>query len=230
MAQAVPGTRAQRWHEFFTPLPWDAEDLNRQRVAKRLAEVPRGDGVVVGDETGVPTQGTASVGVARQDAGPPGQVGHGQVAVTCCDTERPAAWPVAVRLDVPQTWADDPERRHQARVPPEGPFQRTPELALALLEQARAWGGRLAGWWPRPPTGIPRMAWRAWKPGRHRMWGRGAPTSRCGCGIRRPLGGAGGGVAPAGAPLAVAHQALAAGRQGLAAQDIGGRAAWAGAQ
>jgi SRSO17 transposase len=47
---------------------------------------------------------------------------------------------VAVRLSLPKTWAYAPQRRQQARVPEEIPFRPTPEMALMLLEQARAWG------------------------------------------------------------------------------------------
>jgi SRSO17 transposase len=140
IAQAVPGTSAQRWQEFLTHRPWDEADLNRQRVQKMVAEAARGDGVWVFDETGFPKQGKASVGVERQDAGTLGQVGHGQMAVTCGYTDPQATWPVAVRLDLPKTWADAPARRQQARVPPEVAFQTTPESALALRDQARAWG------------------------------------------------------------------------------------------
>ena len=140
MAQAVLGTSAQRLQEVLTKMPWDEEDLNRQRVATRLTEATTGDGVLVFDETGVPKQGTASVGVARQDSGTLGKVGHCQVAVTCCYTDPQATWPVAVRVYLPQAWAQDPARRQQARVPPEVPFQTKPEVALALLDQARAWG------------------------------------------------------------------------------------------
>jgi SRSO17 transposase len=78
--------------------------------------------------------------VARQSSGTLGQVGHGQMAVTCGYTDARATWPVAVRLYLPQTWADDPERRQQARVPAEIPVQTKPAIALALLDQARAWG------------------------------------------------------------------------------------------
>jgi SRSO17 transposase len=67
-------------------------------------------------------------------------VGTWQIAVTGCDTAPRATWPVAVHLDVPQAWAEDPARRGNARVPAEGPFQTKPESALALLDQARAWG------------------------------------------------------------------------------------------
>jgi SRSO17 transposase len=140
LAQAVPGTSAQQLQEFLTNMPWDEEDLNRQRVQKMIAEASTGDGVLVVDDTGFPKQGAASVGVARQYSGTLGKVGNCQVAVTCCYADSQAAWPVAVRLYLPHAWAADPARRQQARVPPEISFQTKPEIALQLLDQARAWG------------------------------------------------------------------------------------------
>jgi SRSO17 transposase len=140
IAQAVPGTNAQRLQEFLTNMQWDEEDINRQRVQKMIAEATTGDGVLVIDDTGFPKRGTASVGVARQYSGTLGKVGNCQIAVTCCYTDAQATWPVAVRLYLPKTWADDPKRRQQARVPPAVTFQTKPEMALALLDQARAWG------------------------------------------------------------------------------------------
>jgi SRSO17 transposase len=140
LAQAVPGTSEQRLQEFLTQMQWDEEDLNRQRVQKMIAEATRSKGVLVFDDTGFPKQGSASVGVARQYTGTLGKVGNCQVAVTCCYTDRQATWPVAVRLYLPKSWAYDPERRQQARVPTAVAFQTKPEIALALLDQARAWG------------------------------------------------------------------------------------------
>jgi SRSO17 transposase len=104
-----------------------------------IAEASTGDGVLVIDDTGIAMQGTASVGVARQYPGTLGKVGNCQVAVTCCDTDPQATWPVAVRLYLPQAWAQDLARRQQARVPAEVTFQTKPEVALALLDQVRAW-------------------------------------------------------------------------------------------
>src|SRR5262245_8334977 len=60
--------------------------------------------------------------------------------LTCCYTDPQALWPVAVRLYLPQAWAEDFERRGNARVPDEVTFQTKPEIAVALLDQARAWG------------------------------------------------------------------------------------------
>jgi SRSO17 transposase len=140
IAQAVPGTSAQRLQEFLTNRPWDEADLNRQRVQKMIAEATLGDGVLVLDATGFPKQGQASVGVARQYSGTLGKVDTCQIAVTWCDTDLQATWPVAVRLYLPKDWARDADRRCQARVPTEVAFQTKPESALALLDQARAWG------------------------------------------------------------------------------------------
>jgi SRSO17 transposase len=140
LAQAVPGSSEQRLQEFLTNMQWDEADLNRQRVQKMIAEAARGEGVLVFDDTGFPKQGTASVGVERQYSGTLGKVGNCQIAVTCCYTDRQATWPVAVRLYLPKTWAQDPARRQQARVPAEVAFHTKPEIALMLLDQARAWG------------------------------------------------------------------------------------------
>jgi SRSO17 transposase len=140
MAQAAPGTSEQPLQELLTNMQWDEEDLNRQRVEKMRAEATLGDGVLVLDDTGFPKQGKTSVGVARQYSGTLGKVGNCQIAVTCCYTDAQATWPVAVRLYLPQAWAEDLDRRGKARVPDAVTFQTKPEIALALLDRAQAWG------------------------------------------------------------------------------------------
>jgi SRSO17 transposase len=140
IAQAVPGTSEPCRQEFLANMHWDEENLNCQRVYKMVAEATLEAGVPVLDEAGFPKQGKALVGVARQYSGTLGKVGNWQLAVTCCDTDGQASWPVAVRLYLPKVWAGDPERRRKAHVPPQVTFQTTPEIALALLDQARAWG------------------------------------------------------------------------------------------
>jgi SRSO17 transposase len=141
IAPAVPGTRAQRLQAFLTNMPWDEEDLTRQRVQKMIAEATRGDGVLSIDDPGFPTQGQTSVGVMRQYSGTLGKVGHCPMAVTGCCSEGQATWPVAARWYLPKTWTAEPERRKRARGPVDVPFQTEPEIALALPDQARAWGG-----------------------------------------------------------------------------------------
>jgi SRSO17 transposase len=140
MAEAVPGTSAQRLQEFLTNMQWDDEDLNGQRVHKMIAEATVGQGVLIFDDTGFAKQGKRSVGVARQYSGTLGKVGNCQVAVTCCYSDPQATWPVAVRLYLPREWTEESERCRRARVPAAVTFQTKPQIALALLDQARAWG------------------------------------------------------------------------------------------
>ena len=47
---------------------------------------------------------------------------------------------MAVRLYLPQEWAEDPERLKRARVPDDITFETKAQIALDLLDQARAWG------------------------------------------------------------------------------------------
>lgn len=51
---------------------------------------------------------------------------------------------MATRLDLPATWIKDSERRTRAQVPVAATFQTKAEIALALLDQANAWGVRHA--------------------------------------------------------------------------------------
>ena len=140
LAQVVPGTSEQQLQGLLTAMDWDADDLNRQRVQQLLTLGSEGDGVLLFDDTGFAKQGQASVGVARQYSGTLGKVGNCQVTVNCHYAERTVAWPVATRLYLPEAWANDPDRRAKAKVPPEIAFQTKPALALELLDQAQAWG------------------------------------------------------------------------------------------
>ena len=144
LARVVPGTSEQRLQGLLTAIDYDEDDLNRQRVQALLTLPSEGDGVLIFDDTGFAKQGKCSVGVARQDSGTLGKTGNCQVAVNCHYAERTLAWPVATRLYLPQHWARDAERRKKARVPEEIAFRTKPQIALELLDRARAWGVRWA--------------------------------------------------------------------------------------
>jgi SRSO17 transposase len=144
MAQAVPDTSEQQLQGLLTSMLWNEADLNRQRVQRMCALPSEGDGVLIFDDTGFAKQGHCSVGVARQYSGTLGKTGNCQVTVNCHYAERTLAWPVATRLYLPKDWAADPDRRAQAHVPEEVIFQTKPDIALALLDQAKDWGVRWA--------------------------------------------------------------------------------------
>lgn len=88
------------------------------------------------DDTGVPKKGKLSVGVARQYCGQLGKRDNCQVAVTLSVANEQASLPIAYRLYLPQSWADDPERRGKAGVPEDVRFETKPQIALAQIRAA----------------------------------------------------------------------------------------------
>lgn len=144
LAAVVPGTNKQRLHNLLTDIAFDEDDLNDQRVGTLLQLPTEGDAVLVFDDTGFAKQGHCSVGVQRQYSGTLGKTGNCQVTVNCHYAERTLAWPIATRLYLPKEWAVDADRRRKAHVPEDVEFRTKPEMALALLDHARALGIRHA--------------------------------------------------------------------------------------
>ena len=144
IAAAVAGTTTERLQHLLTDADWDALALDEARV-RRLARMSRADGVLVLDDTGLPKQGKASAGVARQYSGTLGKVANCQVIVSAeyvedtPATSAPFHWPVSAHLYLPERWAADAPRRRRAHVPADVPFQTKPQIALALFDRARAW-------------------------------------------------------------------------------------------
>lgn len=149
IAAAVAGTTTERLQHLLTDADWDPLALDEARVRRLVATSPAG-GVLVLDDTGLPKQGKASVGVARQYSGTLGKVANCQVVVSAeyvedePTTSTPLHWPVSARLYLPQSWtaatAEAKPRRQRAHVPAEVFFQTKPEIALALVDRAVAWG------------------------------------------------------------------------------------------
>jgi SRSO17 transposase len=145
IAAAVAATSTERLQHLLTDATWDPQALDQQRVAALVAQSPP-QGLLVLDDTGLPKQGRSSVGVARQYSGTLGKIANCQIVVTAHyvadepTSRAPVHWPVTAQLYLPEGWATAPARRATAHVPPEIPFQTKPELALALVDRARAWG------------------------------------------------------------------------------------------
>jgi SRSO17 transposase len=92
------------------------------------------------DDTSFPKKGQHSVGVARQYSGVLGKTDNCQVAVSLSLANERASLPIAYRLYLPESWAEDPERRRKAGVPDEVVFQTKPQLALEQIRAALAQG------------------------------------------------------------------------------------------
>lgn len=92
------------------------------------------------DDTGFPKKGRHSVGVARQYCGQLGKQDNCQVAVSLSIANAHASLPVAYSLYLPESWADDAERRAKAGVPATVTFKTKPRIALDQIEWACATG------------------------------------------------------------------------------------------
>jgi SRSO17 transposase len=146
IADVIAGTSVERLHHLLTDAAWNPLSLDEARVKRLLALHPVTDGILVFDDTGLPKKGSVSVGVAPQYSGTLGKIGNCQVVVSAeylADnpaSSTPFHWPVSAQLFLPESWAQDAERRKQAQVPEEIREQTKPEIALGLLDRARQWG------------------------------------------------------------------------------------------
>jgi SRSO17 transposase len=92
------------------------------------------------DDTGLPKKGIHSAGVARQYCGQTGKQDNCQVAVSLSVATWKASLPIAYRLYLPEAWANDRQRRQQARIPEDVVFETKLEIALGQIRQAMADG------------------------------------------------------------------------------------------
>jgi len=131
------GVDPQRLQQFVADSPWDEEQL--WRVLRREV-IPHFEPIEawIADETGWLKQGKHSVGVSHQYCGAIGKQANCQVSVELVVSNGFVAAPVGGRLYLPQSWAEDPERRAKAGVPPEITFATKSQIALQLIEQALA--------------------------------------------------------------------------------------------
>jgi SRSO17 transposase len=116
IANVIAGTSSERLQHLLTDAAWDPLALDEARAKQLLALHPVANGVLVFDDTALPKRGTASVGVARQYSGTPGNIGNYQVVVSAeflADdpaSSAPSHWPVSAHLFLPESWTQDARR------------------------------------------------------------------------------------------------------------------------
>jgi SRSO17 transposase len=138
VAPAEVGAKHQSLHHFVANAPWDETELlaSVRNYVLPLIEKTAPIRAWIVDDTGIPKKGKHSVGVARQYCGELGKQDNCQVAVTLSVASEHASMPVALRLYLPEAWADDADRRAKAGVPDDITFQTKPVIALDQIRRA----------------------------------------------------------------------------------------------
>lgn len=130
-------SRHQSMHHFVSSSAWsDRHLLDRcwQWVDERLETQSARYWIV--DDTGMPKKGKHSVGVAHQYCGQLGKQANCQVAVSLSVATEQGSLPVDYQLYLPESWAQDPQRRRVAGVPEQIEFATKPQLALQQIARA----------------------------------------------------------------------------------------------
>lgn len=126
----------QALQHFITHSTWQAD-----RIWSRLrAILPDRRGVFVIDDTGIPKQGSHSVGVASQYCGAVGKIANSQNIVTSALYTGRHTWPIAMELFLPERWCSDPDRREAADVPDSIQHRTKHVMALEQVDTAIAAG------------------------------------------------------------------------------------------
>lgn len=146
MAALVSPARTAPKHQsllhFVAIAPWSDEAVLtkvRQMVLPKIEGLGPIEASII-DDTGFPKKGKHSVGVARQYCGQLGKQDNCQTVVSLSVANHHASLPIAHRLYLPETWANDPERRKKARVPADIVFKTKHRMALDQLRTAQAAG------------------------------------------------------------------------------------------
>lgn len=131
----------QSLHHFVAKSAWlDAAVLGEVRALVEPAlRLEHGCYWII-DDTGLPKQGSHSVGVTRQYCGQLGKTENCQVAVSLSLASDTGSLPIQWRLYLPKEWTDDRSRRAAVGVPEGVVFETKLEIALTQVKQAQADG------------------------------------------------------------------------------------------
>jgi SRSO17 transposase len=140
MASRVARDDFWQLHHFVATSGWDTSPMETQLARDAQALVGGPDAHLIIDDTGLLKKGDHSVGVAHQYCGQIGKNANCQVLVSvtlACD-EVPV--PVALRLFLPEAWANDHKRRQRVGIPDGIGHRPKWQIALDEIDRLRAAG------------------------------------------------------------------------------------------
>jgi SRSO17 transposase len=134
------GVPPRTLQEFFSIHNWSAEDMKR-RVRQIVAREP-GDtgGIGILDDTGCLKKGDKTAGVQRQYCGSVGKVDNCVVSVHLGYATKDLHALIDSDLYLPEEWLGNPDRRKSAGIPEGTPFRTKWQIALAMIDRAKADG------------------------------------------------------------------------------------------
>src|SRR5256886_5467752 len=131
MAERLALGEYDQLHHFIAAGVWDAAPVETELLVQADRLVGGSDAVLVIDDTAIPKKGTHSVGVAPQYASALGKTANCQSLVSLTLASREVPVMVGLRLFLPESWTDDPERMTRAHVPKDRQTALTkPEIAI----------------------------------------------------------------------------------------------------
>jgi SRSO17 transposase len=130
-ARVAPG-HDQELRHFISESAWDQTEIEEVLWQKADAMLGGDDAFVIIDDTALPKKGTESVGVTHQYCGALGKQANCQCLVSATLARNDVPLPIALRLYLPEAWANDKKRRAKVDVPDEIAFR--PKWRIALEE------------------------------------------------------------------------------------------------
>jgi SRSO17 transposase len=128
--------------KFLANHAWDEEGM-RDRMQRLVATEHADDhAVVVLDDTAHPKKGRRTPGVKRQYCGATGKIDNCTISVHLAFAGDGLRCLLDSELFVPEEWADDPDRRRMAGVPPEIGHRPKWRIGLEMIDRVVANGVR----------------------------------------------------------------------------------------
>jgi SRSO17 transposase len=138
LAEAAGDASPDGMQDFLARMHWDADRVRDDLRAYVVEHLGDTDAVLVLDETGFIKKGTKSVGVQRQYSGTAGRIENCQIGVFLGYASRHGHALIDRALYLPENWADDPARRHEAGVPEAVAVASKPTLGREMLARVFA--------------------------------------------------------------------------------------------
>ncbi len=136
LAEAAGDCTPDAMQDFLSRMRWDADAVRDDLQAYIVEHLGDPEAVLVLDETGFVKKGTKSAGVQRQYSGTAGRIENCQIGVFLAYASSKGHALIDRTLYLPESWARDAARRHDAGVPEDVAFTTKPKLGRRMLERA----------------------------------------------------------------------------------------------